>query len=134
MALRRRTWVEAVLAGAVAVALPALAAEADLLAERGRQIALQHCVRCHVVDPARPFTGISSTPSFQLLVTAFDDWRERFETFHTRRPHPAVVRFAGVAPLSEGPPIVQTVDLQLADIEAIVAFAESLKQAADAAR
>lgn len=108
-------------------------ATAQSLAEKGRTIAEQHCSRCHVVDPGNPFSGIASTPSFQLLVTAFPDWKERFETFYGRRPHPAVVRFEGVAPISPGPPTTKTVDLKLSDVDAIVAFAVSLKEAAEKA-
>ena len=101
-------------------------AESDV--ERGRAIAKQHCSRCHVVDEATPFTGIASTPSFKLLVTALSDWRERFSTFHTRLPHPSVIRFEGVAP-PEGPlPASKTVDIRLEDIDAIVAFATWLKE------
>jgi hypothetical protein len=108
-------------------------AAAQSLVEQGKAIAEEHCVRCHVIDPDNPFTGISSTPSFQLLIKAFPDWKERFETFFSRRPHPAVVRFEGVAPISEEPPTVKTVDLKLSDVDAIVAFAASLKEAAEKA-
>lgn len=108
-------------------------ASAQSLVEEGKAIAEQHCSRCHVIDPDKPFGGIASTPSFQLLVTALPDWKERFETFYGRRPHPAVVRFEGVAPLSENPPATKTVDLKLSDVDAIVAYAVSLKQAADKA-
>ena len=97
-------------------------------AERGRAIARQHCSRCHVVDEATPFTGIASTPSFKLLVTALSDWRERFSTFHTRLPHPSVIRFEGVAPESDQLPTSKTVDIRLEDIDAIVAFATWLKE------
>ena len=41
---------------------------------------------------------------------------------------------AGIAPPTDEPPSVRTVDLTLDDIDAIVAFAEHLKQAADADR
>jgi hypothetical protein len=112
-------------------ALPGLAgaaaAEEDLV-EKGRDLAERHCIRCHVVREDKPFTGISSTPSFRLLVTALPDWQERFRTFYERRPHPAVVRFRGFTPLSEDEPPTQTVDLFLEDVEAIVAFAESLHE------
>lgn len=115
-----------------AIVISCAPAGSQSLAEAGRRIAEEHCSRCHVVDPDDPFAGIGSTPSFRLLVTAFPDWRERFETFYGRRPHPAVVRFEGVAPLTEDPPANQTVDLKLDDIDAIVAFAVSLHDAAEA--
>lgn len=110
-------------------ALPALAGAAaaqEDLVEKGRNLAEQHCIRCHVVREDRPFTGIGSTPSFRLLVTALPDWQERFRTFYERRPHPAVVTFRGFTPLSEDEPPTRTVDLFLEDVKAIVAFAESL--------
>ena len=81
----------------------------------------------YVITDGNAFSGIGSTPSFRLLVNALIDWRERFETFHTRRPHPAVIRFEGVAPLSEDPPTTRTVDLKLDDIPALVAYAALLK-------
>ena len=101
---------------------------AQTAVEKGRAVAMQHCSRCHVVDDANPFAGIASTPSFKLLATGFDDWKERFQTFHTRRPHPAVVRFKGVAPLNDALPTTKTVDMNLEDIDAIVAFASWLNQ------
>lgn len=119
-----------VLGIALAVVCAPPPAAAQSLVEQGKQIAETHCSRCHVVDPSRPFSGISSTPSFQLLVTAFPDWKERFETFYARRPHPAVMRLEGVDPLSQEPPTAQPVYLKLADIDAIVAFATSLNEAA----
>jgi hypothetical protein len=103
-------------------------ASAETDVERGRTIAKQHCSRCHVVDEATPFTGIASTPSFKLLVTALDDWRDRFSTFHTRLPHPSVIRFEGVAPPGDTLPTSKTVDIRLDDIDAIVAFATWLKE------
>jgi len=96
--------------------------------DKGRAVALQHCSRCHVVDEANPFSGIASTPSFKLLVTALPDWKERFATFHTRRPHPSVVRFEGMTPLNDNLPTTKTVELKLEDIDAIVAFATWLKR------
>ena len=103
-------------------------AKAQSLADKGEKLARLHCARCHVVADGNAFSGIGSTPSFRLLVNALDDWRERFETFHTRRPHPAVVRFEGIAPLSDNPPTTRTVDLKLDDIPALVAYAASLKK------
>ncbi len=105
-------------------------AAAQSLADEGRALAEEHCVRCHVIDPASPFSGIGSTPSFQLLVTAFPDWKERFETFYGRLPHPSVIRFEGVAPLTEDPPTFKPVELKLEDVDAIVAFAVSLNEQA----
>ncbi len=118
----------ALAAAAVMLAGQLSAAGAQSLADRGEKLARTHCARCHVVADGDAFSGIGSTPSFRLLVNALADWRERFETFHTRRPHPAVVRFEGVAPLSDDPPTTRTVDLKLDDIPALVAYAASLKE------
>ena len=77
-------------AAVIFLAWPIPGAGAQSLAEKGEKLARLHCARCHVVADGNAFSGIGSTPSFRLLVNALDDWRERFETFHTRRPHPAV--------------------------------------------
>jgi mono/diheme cytochrome c family protein len=111
-----------------ALATVAESQDATDLIEKGRQLAEEHCIRCHVVKEDNPFSGIGSTPSFRLLVTALPDWLERFETFHARRPHPAIVRFEGIAPPTDNPPANRTVDLRIEDIDAIVAFAISLRQ------
>ena len=113
---------------AITLAAPMHGAAPQSLAEKGEKLARQHCSRCHVVADDMGFAGIGSTPSFRLLVNALSDWRERFETFHTRRPHPAVVRLEGIAPLSEDPPTTRTVDLKLDDIPALVAYAATLKK------
>lgn len=125
-----RTYRTALRFAAMAAAFAACPAAAQSLAEKGRALAAEHCVRCHVIDPDNPFTGIGSTPSFQLLVAAFSDWKERFETFYGRLPHPSVIRFEGVAPITEDPPTFKPVELKLEDIDAIVAFAVSLKEQA----
>ena len=74
---------------------PAVSANDDLV-KAGQKLAEDHCTRCHIVSDINPWGGISSTPSFQLMVNALEDWEDRFETFHVRRPHPAVIRFEGV--------------------------------------
>ena len=106
--------------------IPGQAIAQESLVQKGRSLAEEHCARCHVVSEDNPFTGISSTPSFRLLVTALPDWHERFETFYQRRPHPAIIRFRGTSPPTQDEPPSRTVDLMLEDVEAIVAFAESL--------
>lgn len=93
----------------------------------GQKIAAQHCTRCHVVGDLNPHGGISSTPSFQLMVNGLKDWRERFETFHVRRPHPAIVRIEGFEYPTD-PPTTVPIFLTIEDIEPLVAFAETLKK------
>lgn len=99
----------------------------DELIKSGRDIAAKHCTRCHVVGDINPRGGISSTPSFQLLVTALSDWRDRFETFHARRPHPAVIRFEGFD-YEGNPPTTVPIVLKLKDVEALLAFVETFKK------
>lgn len=108
--------------------LPAETVLSDQVSD-GRALSEQHCARCHVVGDFNKFGGIGSTPSFQLLVNAFEDWSERFETFHARRPHPAFVRVAGFdyPDPTVIPPNAAPVEIELNDIAAIRAFAETLK-------
>ncbi len=51
---------------------------------KGQKIAEKHCTRCHVVGSFNPGGGISSTPSFQLLVKRRPDYKERFATNDAR--------------------------------------------------
>lgn len=96
--------------------------------QRGKTISEQQCSRCHVVGSYNPTGGISSTPSFQLLVKRRPDYRERFQSFHTRRPHPAFVIVEGVDRLMPELPLnAAALKLKLEDIDAIVAFIETLK-------
>ncbi|MCA1240981.1 hypothetical protein LC092_00870 [Stappia stellulata] len=72
-------------------------------------------------------SGISSTPSFMIMVKALSDWRDRFETFYARRPHPAHVRLdTDDARPPDQPATIKEVVLQAEDIDAIVAYAQSL--------
>ncbi|MEL6288401.1 MAG: cytochrome c [Pseudomonadota bacterium] len=114
---------------AAIVATMASAAQADD-AKRGQQLAEKHCARCHVVGDFNPTGGISSTPSFQLLVRRRPDWRDRYLTFYARRPHPAFVLMEGFDRLMpELPTNAAPVKLTLDDVDALVAFAATLKTA-----
>lgn len=113
----------ALLAGS---ALPAAATEGD--AAKGRKIAEQHCSRCHVVGDFNPTGGISSTPSFQLLVSYLKDYQERFQTFFARRPHPAFLTVKGVGrPMEYLPTNAAPVEITQEDVRNVAAFAETLK-------
>lgn len=116
---------------ALATALAAFAldpaASQDGLASRGKEIAERHCSRCHVVSPDNRMAGISSTPSFMILISALDDWRDRFATFHARLPHPAHIRFQGDEPRPDDlPATTKEVILEIKDIDAILAYVETL--------
>lgn len=95
---------------------------------RGRQIAIDHCSRCHVVPDHNPYGGISSTPSFRLLARR-DDYLERFQSFFDRPPHPVVVRVPGVEPPTDDPAFVATFEIQPEQIDDIIAFIESIRAA-----
>jgi len=99
-------------------------AEGD--AERGRQVAIDHCSRCHVVPDYNPYGGISSTPSFKLLARR-DDYLERFQSFFARPPHPVVVRVPGVAPPTDDPAFVATFESQPEQVDDIIAYVELIR-------
>lgn len=99
----------------------------DALAQRGKAVAQLHCARCHVVSPENRMTGISSTPSFMIMVSALEDWHVRFATFLARRPHPAHLLFENEPPRpQESPATLAEVVLSQEDLEAILAYAERL--------
>ncbi len=107
-------------------ALVTTAARAEGDVKTGREISIKHCTRCHVVGDANPHGGIDSTPSFQLLARR-DDWRERFQTFFKRRPHPVFVRVPGVPAWTKLPSIVEPFTVTLKEIDDIVSFIETLE-------
>lgn len=106
--------------------LPCAAQAADV--EAGRKAAERHCSRCHVVGDYNPTGGISSTPSFQLMVNALKDYQERFATFYERQPHPAAVTIEGIERANKLPFNAAPITLTLDDVENIAAFAETLKK------
>ena len=61
------------------------------------------------------------------MVNELDDWRERFQTFHVRRPHPSVVRIKGFD-YPQDPPTTVLIFLTIDDIDPLVAYAETLKK------
>lgn len=109
--------------------LAAGSGQADDAVEGGRAVAEQHCARCHVVGDFNPMGGIGSTPSFQLLANNFDDWEERFRTFHVRLPHQPLVRFEGIPPPEPpvSPPNAAPFEIQFEDIERLIAFVKTLQ-------
>jgi len=97
-------------------------------AVRGREISQLHCTRCHVVGDYNPNGGISSTPSFQLLVKRRPDYKERFNTFYARRPHLSFVTMEGFERhMAHLPTNVAPITLKFKDIADILAFIEELK-------
>lgn len=106
-----------------------LAEDTPQVIKAGREAAQTHCARCHVIDHKDLFSGISSTPSFPLMVNGLADWEDRFLSFHTRLPHPSIVRFKGDPVDPEKPVLTAPVELEYSDIDALVAYARTLKKA-----
>jgi hypothetical protein len=75
-----------------------------------------------------PYGGIGSTPSFAAMKW-LDDWERRFEVFYTLPPHPALVNIVGVSEARSDalPVFIAEIELQIEDIDAILAFARTLK-------
>jgi len=117
------------LVSVLGVILPAQAPVfAQTMIEQGRKISQEQCSRCHVIGDFNPTGGISSTPSFQIMVNALPDWEERFSTFYARRPHPAAVEVRGIPPLSKSIATMVRVVIDIEDVGAITAFAKTLKK------
>lgn len=105
-----------------------LAAQENGSIIKGKKIAEMHCSRCHVVGNFNPGGGISSTPSFQLLVKRRPDYKKRFRTFFARRPHPAFLSVKGIGRIRPDlPPNAQPIELTEKDVLDIAVFIETLK-------
>jgi mono/diheme cytochrome c family protein len=104
---------------------PAPAQSGD--AERGFELAREHCSHCHVIGDYNRMGGIGSTPSFQWMVRD-PDYAEIFRTFYVRRPHPVFVRVPGVPRWSDAPPYYPEFHVTLDDVEDIVAYVATLKE------
>lgn len=124
--MRATTIASAALGLLLAWAAPGPAAWAAGNAEKGRELAVTHCSRCHVVGDFNPYGGIGSTPSFQLLAKR-DDWFERFQTFYQRRPHPVFVRVPNVPKPTEIPSHVAEFDVTIENVDDLLAFVETLR-------
>jgi len=101
---------------------------AQTLIEQGRKVSQEQCSRCHVIGNFNPTGGISSTPSFQIMVNALPDWEERFSTFYARRPHPAAVEIRGKPPLTQAMAAMVRVVIDIEDVDAITEFARTLQK------
>lgn len=96
-------------------------------ANRGAQLALQACGRCHVVGEINQMAGIGSTPSFAVL-RSLEDWMERFTAFYALNPHPAFTVIPDVTlPFDETRPSpISPVRLTLEELENIVAYTATI--------
>ncbi len=106
----------------------AVAQDNATLATAGAKLAKTHCSRCHVIDTKNLFGGISSSPSFPLLVNGMKDWEDRMLSFHTRPPHPSIVRFKGEPVDPDKAELRVPVILEYSDIDALVEYVRSLKK------
>jgi hypothetical protein len=97
--------------------------------ERGRLVAQKHCSRCHVIGEFNKYGGIGSTPSFQMLVNYMDDYRERFETFYVRNPHPSLIAIEGLEITVESTPHgTEPIKLPQQAVKDILVFVETLRK------
>lgn len=118
---RRSTFVLAL------VAAPHAIASDGAPTDDGLALAKTHCGRCHIVSEADRFAGISSTPSFKIMIEALPDWAERFDTFMARNPHPAHIRFEGDAERPENLPVaIKEVILTPDEVAAIRAYIDHM--------
>lgn len=110
---------------AVGLAAGALPAQAGDVAQ-GRELARQHCTRCHIVAGMNT-VSIGSTPSFRTIVNSTSDSVDRFRTFYALRPHPAFIRIKGLPPLNDIPSPIAPIHLTFEDVGHIADFAATLK-------
>ncbi|HHI81639.1 MAG TPA: hypothetical protein ENJ99_00640, partial [Rhizobiales bacterium] len=89
----------------------------------GREASQKHCARCHVIGAYNPGDGISTTPSFQLLVNALKDYEDRFNNFYARPPHPAIISVRGIKKINDLPYTSAPIEITREDIKNIAAFA-----------
>lgn len=103
-------------------------AQAEGDAAKGRDIAVTHCARCHVIPDHDRYGGIDSTPSFKLLARR-GDYLERLQSFYARPPHPVFVRVPGVPPPTGNPAFVAAFEVRPEQIEDLIAFVETIRAA-----
>jgi hypothetical protein len=113
---------------AVLIILSSQAFAQNGLAVEGRALAEQHCSRCHVIGNYNRMGGISSTPSFYILVNGLSDWQDRFSNFYSRLPHPSVIRMEGDTPPKNYLPTSKIIKLQYKHVDAILVFVKTLKK------
>lgn len=113
----------AVLIALAAISPPAIADDV----KNGQRLAEQHCSRCHVIGDFNKFGGLGSTPSFNVL-KSLDDWRDRFQTFFLRNPHPSFVRVEGFPPPTDLQPSAAPIPLKPEAVTDILAFVETLEK------
>ena len=111
---------------ALGLAPGAVPAQAGDVAQ-GRELARQHCTRCHIVAGMNT-VSIGSTPSFTTIANSTSDSADRFRSFYALRPHPAFVRIKGLTPISDIPSPIAPIHLTAEEVEHIADFAATLKK------
>ena len=111
-------------------ALPEAPASIEGDAALGREVAEQHCARCHRVAPGLTAMTLGSTPSFAALKT-LSDWTDRFAAFYALNPHPAFLRVEGVSPPFDParPPPIVPVEITADEAEALGAYVAGIPAA-----
>ncbi len=98
--------------------------------EKGAELSMTLCGRCHVIGPQNRMNGLGSTPSFAVL-RAMPDWSERFQSFFALNPHPAFTQVEDITPpfAIDRPSPIHPVEMTVEDLEAILAFVTAMKAA-----
>lgn len=99
-------------------------------AVRGREVAFAICGRCHVTETERRMAGIGSSPSFAVL-RSLEDWDYRFSAFYVLNPHPSFTQIDDVTEpfLAHRPPPITPIVLTMEELEAILAYVETIAPA-----
>lgn len=110
--------------------LPEAPAPVEGVAALGREVAHEHCARCHRVAPGLTAMTLGSTPSFAALKT-LSDWADRFAAFYALNPHPAFLRVEGISPPFDParPPPIVPVEITAAEAEALSAYVAGIPAA-----
>ncbi|MDU8942057.1 hypothetical protein [Ovoidimarina sediminis] len=113
--------------GAIKVAAPPIP-EPEGDAMEGDRLAHFHCGRCHVVSEKNRMDGIGSTPSF-AAIRSRENWRDLFQAFWSANPHPSFTQVEGLTePFDpDFPPHIAPIEITLEDIEAIFAYAATIR-------
>ena len=95
-------------------------------AQRGKQAAIEHCRRCHVILGENNMS-IGNSPSFKSMVQSkAEDWRYKFEVFYALRPHPSFVIIREFRTSPEFPLGITPVVLAMQDLENLMAYIDQL--------
>jgi hypothetical protein len=95
-------------------------------AQKGENIAIEHCRRCHVI-PGQSNMGVGNSPSFKSMVQSkAEDWRYKFEVFYALRPHPSFVIIREFRTTPKFPLGIAPVILALEDLDHLMSYVDHL--------